>query len=116
VRTIVYIDGFDLYYRALRGTPHKWLAPRMLATQLLRPTDSIVAINYYTANVSGKADPGQPRRQNAYLRAIESIPELKIYRGRFLAREVCRPLVGKIPLVHPTCDGPQYVMVADSEE
>jgi site-specific recombinase XerD len=24
-RTIVYIDGFNLYYRALRGTPHKWL-------------------------------------------------------------------------------------------
>jgi hypothetical protein len=24
-RTIVYIDVFNLYYRALRGTPHKWL-------------------------------------------------------------------------------------------
>src|SRR5271165_304286 len=24
-RTIVYIDGFNLYYRALKGTAHKWL-------------------------------------------------------------------------------------------
>jgi hypothetical protein len=24
-RTIVYIDGFNLYYRALKGTSHKWL-------------------------------------------------------------------------------------------
>jgi hypothetical protein len=23
--TIVYVDGFNLYYRALRGTAHKWL-------------------------------------------------------------------------------------------
>ena len=23
--TIVYIDGFNLYYRALKGTPYKWL-------------------------------------------------------------------------------------------
>ena len=25
MRTIVYIDGFNLYYRALKGTAHKWL-------------------------------------------------------------------------------------------
>jgi hypothetical protein len=24
-RTIVYIDGFNLYYLALKGTAHKWL-------------------------------------------------------------------------------------------
>jgi hypothetical protein len=25
VRTIAYVDGFNLYYRALKGTPYKWL-------------------------------------------------------------------------------------------
>jgi hypothetical protein len=25
VRTSIYIDGFNLYYRALKGTPYKWL-------------------------------------------------------------------------------------------
>jgi len=24
-RTVIYIDGFNLYYGALRGTPYKWL-------------------------------------------------------------------------------------------
>jgi hypothetical protein len=25
MRTVVYVDGFNLYYGALRGTPFKWL-------------------------------------------------------------------------------------------
>ena len=25
VRTIVYVDGFNLYYKALKGTPYKWV-------------------------------------------------------------------------------------------
>ena len=25
MRTSIYIDGFNLYYRAVRGTPFKWL-------------------------------------------------------------------------------------------
>ena len=26
-RTIVYIDGFNFYYGAIRGTQYKWLDP-----------------------------------------------------------------------------------------
>ena len=26
MKTIVYVDGFNLYYGAVKGTPHKWLA------------------------------------------------------------------------------------------
>ena len=36
IRTNVYIDGFNLYYRALRRTPYRWLDVRRLA-QLLLP-------------------------------------------------------------------------------
>jgi len=25
LRTVVYIDGFNLFYGALKGTPYKWL-------------------------------------------------------------------------------------------
>jgi hypothetical protein len=25
MRTIVYVDGFNLYYGALKGTPYRWL-------------------------------------------------------------------------------------------
>ena len=49
--TIVYIDGFNLYYGALRGTPFKWLDVRALCARML-PTNTIAQIRYFTANVS----------------------------------------------------------------
>jgi hypothetical protein len=27
MKTILYIDGFNFYYCAVKGTPHKWLKP-----------------------------------------------------------------------------------------
>ena len=35
MRTQVYVDGFNLYYGALQGTPFKWLDPVKLAYRLL---------------------------------------------------------------------------------
>jgi hypothetical protein len=34
VKTNVYIDGFNLYYGAVKGTPHKWLDPAALCARL----------------------------------------------------------------------------------
>jgi hypothetical protein len=36
----VYIDGFNLYYGALKRTPYKWLDLALLARTLL-PTDTV---------------------------------------------------------------------------
>lgn len=104
-RTIIYVDGFNLYYRALKGTPYKWLNLKALASQLLRPDNRIVAIKYYTARVTGATDPGSPRRQQAYLNALHSIPEVEIHFGRFLAKTITRPLV------KPPAVGPRFVEV-----
>jgi hypothetical protein len=52
-RAIVYVDGFDLYYGALKNTPYKWLNPATLCARML-PKDDVVAINYFTAR-SGSA-------------------------------------------------------------
>ena len=41
MRTIVYVDGFNLYYGAVRGTPYKWLDLRALFTRILRPDNKI---------------------------------------------------------------------------
>ena len=80
MRTAIYIDGFNLYYRAVRDTPYKWLNLKLVCQRLLRPEHQIVAIKYYTAPVSGKRDPDQPIRQQTYLRALQaSIPELTVY-------------------------------------
>ena len=53
----VYIDGFNLYYGALRGTPYKWLDLARLCQALL-PSDTIQEIKYFTARVSAR--PSKP--------------------------------------------------------
>jgi hypothetical protein len=73
-RTIVYVDALNLYYRALRYTKHKWLNLETLAFLSLPSACNIIGINYYYAPVSGRTDPGAPRRQGVYLRALKTLP------------------------------------------
>jgi len=108
-RTSIYIDGFNLYYRALKGTPYKWLDLKALFTHLLASQNEITAIKYFTAMVSGKIDPNQPIRQKTYIRALEKhIPEFSVYYGHFLSHDVSMPLSG----THP----PQFASVLKTEE
>lgn len=74
----IYIDGFNLYYGALRGTRHKWLNLEAYF-RLLRPHDHVVSIRYFTALVSGPAK----ERQEPYLRALETLPKVETILGKF---------------------------------
>lgn len=47
MRTIVYVDGFNLYYGACRAPGRKWLDLGALCERLL-PNDEIVEIAYCT--------------------------------------------------------------------
>lgn len=87
LRTVVYVDGQNLYHRALRGTPYKWLDLRAVCELTLRPENEILAVRYFTANVSGRRDPASPNRQHAYLRALAAIGGVTVHRGRFIASE-----------------------------
>jgi len=108
LRTIVYVDGFNLYYRGLRKTAFKWLDLNAFAKELLAPDDEIVAIRYFTADISPRAgDTEAPLRQQAYLRALRTIPHLQIHKGRFLAKEKTRPLAS---------DPTSFVRILDTEE
>ena len=108
--TNVYVDGFNLYYRALQGTRYKWLNLRNLAEALF-PHDTIHRVCYFTALISPRpGDPTQPQRQQAYLRALATLPNLEIHYGTFRARTKYRPLVAPVPGL------PMYVNVKDSEE
>ena len=51
MRTNVYIDGFNLFYGCLKGSPYKWLNIEALCRRLL-PKDQINRIRY-----------GEPRRR-----------------------------------------------------
>lgn len=97
-RVIVYVDGFNLYYGALKGTPYKWLDLGCLCRTLL-PDDTIVAINYYTARVSARpGNPTAPTDQQMYLRALRTIPNCSITYGHFLTHSVRMTLTGVVPL------------------
>ncbi len=88
MRTIVYVDGFNLYYGALKGTPYRWLDILAMARKILSPKNQIVGMKYFTARVLPRPDnPGQPLRQEIYLRALRSLGADCIF-GRYLSHPV----------------------------
>lgn len=111
VRTIVYVDGFNLYYGALKGSAHKWLDLKSLFAMLLRPENQIVCIKYFTARVSNTtSDPHKSNHQDAYLRALQyAIPEIRIYFGQFTTHVVQAKLATPI-------DGVRYANVLRTSE
>lgn len=71
VRTTVYIDGFNLYYGALKGSPWKWLDLVLLFETILKRRHDVGRIKYFTARVSDTPnDPSKAMRQDIYLQAL----------------------------------------------
>jgi len=87
MRTVVYVDGFNLYYRALRKSRHKWLNLQALCEAALSRTCNIVAINYYTARVAIRLNSTSQKDQNTYLNALQTLPNMHIYLGNFQAKK-----------------------------
>ena len=119
-RAIVYIDGFNLYYRALRGTSHKWLNLSAMSASVLPDGFDILRVNYYTARVSGRTDPTAPARQQAYLRALGTLPNVHVTFGNFLTTKKWAGLV-QPPDFRPVCEvppqpAPQVACVWKTEE
>jgi hypothetical protein len=119
-KIMVYVDGFNLYYRALRGTSHKWLNLVELCQAAMPTGAEIVGVNYYTARVSGRVDPEAPKRQHAYLRALETLPTVRIYYGNFLVSKKFAGLVQppdlRPPFALPSGAAPQVAYVWKTEE
>jgi uncharacterized LabA/DUF88 family protein len=103
----IYVDGFNFYYGALKNTPYRWLDIAKLC-RIMLPRDTINQIKYFTALVNPRpTDPGQLTRQQIYLRALQTIPNLEIIYGHFLTHEIMMPLA-------PPKSG--YVKVIKTEE
>lgn len=106
----IYVDGFNLFYGCLKGTPYKWLDIDALARRLL-PKDEIHRVRYFTAKVVElERKPGTAHRQATYLRALSTIPGISIHLGHFLTSQV------RMPLVQPPTAGPQTAHVLKTEE
>ena len=85
-KTIVYVDGFNLYY-ALRKHNAKWLDISALCDRLLTQNE-VVTIKYFTARVKSRlGDLDIHIRQNAYIRALETNPKIEVIYGHFLTND-----------------------------
>lgn len=79
----VYVDGFNLFYGCPKGTRHKWLDLDALCRTML-PDDQINRIRYFTARVETRPDdPDCRNKQDFYLRALSTLPNVEIHLGRF---------------------------------
>ena len=88
MKTNVYVDGFNLYYRALKRTPYKWLNLDQLCRYLL-PGHQINQIKYYTAHVAARPhDPDHKDYEQAVLITNDS--------------DLVEPVVGTSGIIHQT--------------
>ena len=104
MQTRVYVDGFNLYYRLKeiqrsKGIQTKWLNLVELATIVLPNHCNIEKLRYFTARVSGIPDSGAPARQQVYIKALQSLPEVEVHFGRFLTKTIWRPVIN-LPLAN----------------
>lgn len=93
MRTSIYVDGFNLFYGALKGTPYKWLDIVTMCQNILSEENKIIHVNYYTANI--KSNPKKSERQNIYIRALKTRHEVRIIRGTYLSHNVFMPYAHK---------------------
>ncbi len=112
MKTFVYIDGFNLYYGALRGSPFRWIDLLQMA-RLTLPKNDVRRVTLFTARVSPLPhDRDAPNRQKAYFKALGTLPpdEFRIVFGHFLVK----PTV--LPLAKPPATGSPLARVLRTEE
>lgn len=111
MRANVYVDGFNLYFGCLQNTPYRWLDVAALCRLSLPAHYHVNRIRYFTALVTPR--PGSPHadvRQQTFLRALATLPNVVIHYGSFMNKIKTRPLV------NPPPRGPTMVEIRDTEE
>lgn len=110
IRTNVYVDGFNLYYGAAKYTRYKWVNLADLCGHVL-PGLTIHRLRYFTALVKPlPSDPQTRMRQEIYIRALETLPNLTVHYGHYLQSTV------SMRLAHPQPGGPRNIDVLKMEE
>lgn len=76
MKTICYVDGYNLYYGCLKHTPYKWLDLHRLLRFLLHeqnPHSELVLVKYFTADIKAQLSrhgDAAHQAQQDYLRAL----------------------------------------------
>ena len=95
-RVITYIDGYNLYYglRSANWRKYYWLNLVLLSKDLLRPYQNLIEVKYFTARLKAPAD--RRKRQQTYLEALESLPNLKLFFGKYLLSDFICPKCNQV--------------------
>ena len=81
-KAIVYIDGYNLYFGLLKGTPWKWLDLWRFAEALVAGRFELVEVRYFTAPIkTHPVDLAATERQNAYVQALATLSGVKVVQG-----------------------------------
>ena len=93
-KTFIYVDGFNLYYRATRRHDIKWVNLYELCRLKLHKDNEIRKIKYFAALTRRSRGPDKSThiRQQVFLRALRTLPNLEIIMGTFHQQEDYRIL------------------------
>ena len=103
MRTVIYVDGLNLYYSVLRRTNLKWLdLVALFRDHVLDSNAQLLEVRYYTAPILARMsdDPQSVQRQRIYLQALRRMhpDQLKIFEGRIAVttpfQRLVRPIAG----------------------
>ena len=95
-RAIVYIDGYNWYHAIFKHYPSwKWLNIQTFF-QSLRIDEEVCSVKFFTALVDERNKQSDAReRHSRYLKALSTLPKVKVILGIFQDREVtCRASCG----------------------
>jgi len=90
-RVTAYVDGFNLYYGLLeaRLRSSRWFDLRFLCESLLRPSQRLTLVRYFTSIVRNQPDAAE--RQGMYIDALRATGLIEIDFGHFLPKTTyCR--------------------------
>jgi uncharacterized LabA/DUF88 family protein len=90
-RTIVYIDGFNLYFglREQGWRRFYWLNPSKFGTSVARDGQQVTQVKYFTSRIKGP--PEKRKRQNSYLTAVKSLSDVLVVEGQYRSDPILCP-------------------------
>ena len=88
MRTRAYVDGFNLYYGALKDTPFKWLDLVEITRRLLPAGHVVDKLNYFTAVYPGCRTPRRRPGNTPTSERSEHCPKSGCISGAFLPRRL----------------------------
>ncbi len=106
LRTRIYIDGYNLYYGCLKGTPYKWLDLLVLFEQYILPSSASatstllpLSIKFFTAKILEKAAKARDSvsSQARYHTALRKLYDqrIELIKGYYSLTEAKAKLINK---------------------